>query len=136
MFEWAKNPYPDLSVLGETVEGAPEHVWIEPTTRCNTRCAHCAHFYEQFGEDMPDDQARRIFDAVIEDTRRAELIGYGEPFVSRSFDLIFDECARRGIEIFITTNGLKLRDEALVERLVRAGTRLTVSVDGGAQGIL
>jgi len=39
--------------LKETVHGNPRHIRIEPTTRCNTRCVHCGHFYKKFGEEMP-----------------------------------------------------------------------------------
>jgi len=125
-----KNPYPDLASLGEVAQAGPGHVWIEPTSRCNTRCIHCVHYYREFGEDMPEELARKVFDSVLAGVRRAELIGLGEPFVASSFDMLFDECLRRGLEIYITTNGIRLRDEALVRRLVRGNVWLTYSIDG------
>ncbi|NQU42720.1 glycosyltransferase [bacterium] len=52
MLTFWKNQYPDLDSLNDTVQESPRHLWIEPTSRCNTRCRHCAHFHSQFGVDM------------------------------------------------------------------------------------
>ena len=125
-----ENPYPDLDCLGETVEGGPKHVWIEPTTRCNTRCAHCAHFYRQFGEDMRAEVVDQILGSALDAVELAELTGYGEPFLAPRFDEMFEECRRRGILISVITNGILLRDEARAAKLVRSNVILHLSIDG------
>ena len=116
--------------MNEIVAHNPIHVWIEPTTRCNTRCRHCQHFYSTFGADMSAALYEKIRDAVLDDVRSAELIGYGEPLMSERFDRMADDCAARGVAIRLTTNGLLLNSDARVEKLVRAGASVTVSVDG------
>ncbi|MCC6545940.1 SPASM domain-containing protein [Candidatus Sumerlaeota bacterium] len=115
---------------GEYVVANPVHVWIEPTNRCNTRCRHCDHFYRQFGEDMPHSLYEKIKRDVLPDVKRAELIGYGEPFMGKHFWEMFDDCAQRGIEMYTTSNGILLRDDGRVSKVVRNDITLCLSVDG------
>ncbi len=110
--------------------GNPTHVWIEPTNRCNTRCTHCGHFYHHFGEDMPEELYERIARAVLDGVERVELLGYGEPFMAKNFERMFDECAARGIKIFTTSNGILLRNDERVAKIVRHDVLLNLSIDG------
>lgn len=108
----------------------PGHVWIEPTSRCNTKCMHCEHGYTDFGGDMSDDLFRRVMASVIEGADHIDLIGYGEPLIAKHFDAMLDECLRRGLKISTTTNGILLRSEKIAKKMVQAGMQLALSIDG------
>ena len=108
----------------------PTHIWIEPTTRCNTRCIHCRHYYETFGQDMPSSLYNKISEQAMDRAEIVDLIGYGEPLMAPSFESILEDCSRRGIDVTTTTNGILLKKPELRERIVRAGIRLSLSLDG------
>jgi radical SAM protein with 4Fe4S-binding SPASM domain len=120
----------NLDALGETVSENPTHIWIEPTNRCNTKCAHCGHFYSKFGEDMEGDLYRKILEQAADNLERVELIGYGEPLMARHFQEMFDEMTRRGVHVYTTSNGILLRKDEVVAKLVRAPMTLCLSIDG------
>lgn len=119
-----------MEKLPEIVSWNPNHIWIEPTTRCNTRCKYCLHWYEKFGEDMPYEIYAKIRSQVLDHVKRAELIGYGEPFIAQFFWEMFDDCVKRDIEIYTTTNGLPLLNEEILPRIVRARIVICLSLDG------
>jgi MoaA/NifB/PqqE/SkfB family radical SAM enzyme len=125
-----------LGIGGDIVGHNPRHVWIEPTNRCNTRCTHCGHFYSKFGQDMDRALYHRVAASVLDDLKTIELIGYGEPFMAKHFDEMFDECASRGIHIFTTSNGILLRDDARVSKVVRSLMTLCLSIDGATKETL
>ncbi len=122
--------------LPEVVDWNPTHIWIEPTNRCNTRCTHCDHYYRQFGGDMPFDLYEKIRAQVLDGVERVELIGYGEPFMAKHYWEMFDECQRRGILVYSTSNGILLRDDERVSKVVRANMVLTLSIDGARKETL
>lgn len=122
--------FSDLDNLPETVEKNPSHIWIEPTDRCNTRCIHCRHYYSNFGRDMPDEVYQKIVDEVLDDVTSMDLIGYGEPLLAKNFEKMYDDCLKREILVYTTTNGILLKNEALLEKIIRGGMRLCLSVDG------
>jgi len=129
----AKTQGLDLDSLSEFQTENPNHIWIEPTNRCNTRCRHCDHFYRVFGEDMELDLYEKIEREVLDGVERAELIGYGEPFMGKNFMRMFDACVERGITIFTTSNGILLRDPELAAKVVRNDVKLNLSIDGARQ---
>src|SRR5689334_14808322 len=104
----------ELGIGDETVERNPTHIWIEPTNRCNTRCTHCGHYYSQFGRDMDEALYRRVAESLLDGLEKVSLIGYGEPFMAKHFNEMFDECSKRRIHISTTSNGILLRDDARV----------------------
>lgn len=124
------NKAEDVYSLPDVVDHQPSHIWIEPTNRCNTRCTHCGHFYSQFGEDMAADLYEKIEAEVLDHVKRAELIGYGEPFMGKNFMRMFDACVERGIEIYTTSNGILLRNSELTAKVVRNNVHLCLSIDG------
>jgi MoaA/NifB/PqqE/SkfB family radical SAM enzyme len=124
------NPHSGVPSLPETVAANPTHIWVEPTNRCNTRCTHCAHYYSRFGEDMPGEMFRKIQDALFDDVKAVELIGYGEPLLAADFNDMLDACLSRGIRVLFTTNGILLRSDALLTKLVRADVEIALSIDG------
>lgn len=125
-----RNPYPDLSRLEETTDAPPKHLWLEATSRCNTRCKTCPHFYQTFGVDMSDDVVRKVREGVLDGVKSVDLIGCGEPFIARHWETLFKLCSEKNIKIDITTNGIRLADHDLVRRLVRNNVVLAFSCDG------
>lgn len=121
---------PNEPPLTEVVASNPSHIWIEPTTRCNTRCTHCHHYYDHFGEDMPIDLFSIIRDHVLDAVKYVQLVGYGEPFMAKNYWEMFDELSGRGIEIMSISNGILLRDDDRVAKMVRQKMTLTLSIDG------
>jgi MoaA/NifB/PqqE/SkfB family radical SAM enzyme len=111
----------------------PSHIWIEPTTRCNTRCRHCDHYYRAFGSDMEERVYRKIRDSVLDGVASVDLYGDGEPFLGACFDEMFEDCLRRGIRINLTSNGILLRQDDLADRVARANVELILSVDGASK---
>ncbi|MBN1517939.1 SPASM domain-containing protein [Candidatus Sumerlaeota bacterium] len=120
----------DCRCLPDHVRHQPNHIWIEPTNRCNTRCRHCAHYYRKFGEDMPPALYEKIRTALLDHVETVELIGYGEPFIGGSFHHMFDDCQRRKIKVHCTSNGILLRKPELTSKFVRGKMQIALSIDG------
>lgn len=113
----------------------PVHAWIEPTNRCNTRCIHCGHYYSVFGADMDGATYSRVQAELIPELERVSLIGYGEPLMASMLDDMLSDCISKGLKIHITTNGLLLNNETLVEKLVKNNVSLNVSIDGATKNV-
>ena len=107
----------------------PKTVWIVPTTRCNTRCRTCPHFYSDYGQDMSDEVFARIESEVLDHVQQVHLVGGGEPLISKIFPAMLDACIRRKIKITFITNTIALTEE-MVRRLVQNGAEIMVSIDG------
>ena len=136
VFGFLKNPFLDLDQLGETVDVPPKRVSIVPTSRCNTRCIYCRHYYKRFGEDMPEEVYDRIARAIYPGAETVDLTGDGEAFLSPLFDRMMSDCARHRARISLVTNGIALaRDDGLISRLVAGGVSLSLSMDGASAEI-
>mgnify|MGYP006286942121 FL=1 len=116
--------------IKETAEKNPFHAWIEPTSRCNTKCTYCEHYYSNFGEDMPRGLYHKIRKAIFPNLERAELIGYGEPLIADIFDEMFNDCVENDIEVYTTTNGLMLLKEGFLEKFAKENITICLSIDG------
>ena len=127
-----KNPYPDIENLPEIVEANPNHIWLEPTNRCNNRCRHCGHFYSDFGKDMPDSVIDEVKKALLPHVKSVRLVGYGEPLIAKGIIRILDECLHRNIHVNLTTNGILCRDPRIVKMLVDCEVCLNFSIDGAS----
>lgn len=112
-------------------EANPAEMWLEPTSRCNTRCRHCQHYYRDYGQDIDAEVWEKVRADVMPSVRTVILNGYGEPFLARIFPAMLSECGERGLHIFTTSNGILLRDRERVADLVRRPMTLILSVDGG-----
>jgi len=120
-----------ISTVGkQNAPAFPVHIWLEPTNKCNTRCIHCAHYYSAFGNDMTEEIYLTIKNTLMRKLKRISLIGYGEPFVSKLFKQMFDDCVEQNLIINITSNGIMMRDKKLVEMIVSNRVNLTISMDG------
>lgn len=107
----------------------PHTIWVVPTTKCNTRCRTCGHFYADYGEDMHPDIFARIENEVLDHVQRVHLVGGGEPLVSKIFPAMLEACFKRGIKVFFITNTIALTEE-LMRVLVEHDAEIMVSLDG------
>ncbi|MBF0553151.1 MAG: radical SAM protein [Nitrospirae bacterium] len=94
----------------------------------------CAHAYHDFGEDMSLAVYEKIKTQVLDYVKHVEIIGYGEPLLSKHFMTILDDCLHRGIKVSTTTNGTLLT-ETTIEKLVKGSVNLTLSVDGATSDV-
>jgi hypothetical protein len=116
--------------LKPVAPGRPKMVFIGVTDRCNTRCRHCPHYHYTFGTDMSEAVMRKAIDALAEGLELIAPQGVGEPLIAKPFYMVLEACERSGVPVGFATNGILLRDEALVRRLVRAPVQIGVSIDG------
>jgi len=114
--------------------GAPLHLTLFVTGRCNLRCRHCFHWREVAdgvpGPELAD--VRRLADSAA---RMGPLLwvsfGGGEPFLRADLPELARAFGRHGLRhLAIPTNGLVERQHDAVERIVaeNPGTFLSVSV--------
>lgn len=120
----------NIATYNETVSANPQHIWIEPTTRCNIRCIHCAHYYSDFGVEMSPELYAKISKGIFNDVKSVEIIGYGEPLFSKIFFTAFDDCVALNLKILTTTNGLLLKKNDIIKKIVRNDVDLCLSIDG------
>jgi len=111
-------------------EPKARYVWIEPTTRCNTRCKYCYHWNDNFGADMAPEIYARIRDQVLVDVWKTDLNGYGEPLIAPFFWDMLEDCLSRDIEVVFTTNGILLSREDIISKLSHNGITINISIDG------
>ena len=113
--------------------GWPTHVQIEPTNRCNLRCALCPI---TDGMDRPSgDMSWDVFTKLVDEAGKYIFImmlwDWGEPFLNpRLCDMIL-YARQRGIKTLVSTNGHFIRSRERAEQLVRSGLdALIIAVDG------
>lgn len=109
----------------------PRELWIEPTTRCNIRCITCEKYLKPPGLDfdMEPEVYEEIRQQILPYVHRIYIVGLGEPLFAPLFQLMVDDCIKLGIKFSYTTNGVLLNEE-LVEKTVRYGFGIALSVDG------
>jgi len=94
-----------------------EFIQIEPTTRCNFKCAFCPGRHLEQG-----DIEYGLFSKIMEeypDIRYLQLYGEGEPFLYPSFFKMVKEAADRNIKISTITNGSLLNNN--IEKILESG---------------
>jgi radical SAM protein with 4Fe4S-binding SPASM domain len=94
---------------------------------------HCQHYYSQFGQDMEPAIFEKIVTSVLPGVEDVVLNGYGEPFLAKHFDAMFDVCVKHGCKLDITSNGLLLRDPERLKRLGSGFVKLALSLDGACK---
>lgn len=108
---------------------------ISVTDRCNFRCAYCMprerfamHDYLPREEILTFEEIERVAGAFVAlGVRKLRLTG-GEPLLRRDLPLLVQRLAGLGVELALTTNGVRLPE--LAAPLRAAGLhRITVSLD-------
>ncbi len=119
---------------------APVHVQMVLSDLCNQNCHFCAYRMDNgftskfFGGNpvrfIPTAKAKEILDdcAAI-GTRAIEFTGGGEPTVHKDWAAVIGHAQGLGLETGLVTNGVRLREHAVLEGLKWA----RVSLDAGAE---
>jgi prepilin-type processing-associated H-X9-DG protein len=100
-----------LGLLGAPVRSEPVSIDVEPTVRCNLRCAFCQHTTRRrTAPDMTPELFGRILDA-FPGLDEIKLQGMGEPLVNRDLPAMVRAAKGRGIRVKTYTNGSLLTEE-------------------------
>lgn len=113
----------------------PMFLQIETTSHCNGRCVICERTHNRF-------EPRRLDPAVLDTLERevfptlrdTSIQGFGEPLVDPRFDEVLDRMTAHGVHTGFTTNAALLTADRL-EKYVRLGVFLTVSIDGASREV-
>jgi len=95
-------------------------MYVQITTACNMRCAHCCYDTSYSGEYMSSD----VFDAALKlpRTRCTVDIGGGEPTIHPNFWEFIDKAQKSNYEtVWIVTNGKKTTDALKLAYLAKIG---------------
>ncbi|MEA3432199.1 MAG: radical SAM protein [candidate division WOR-3 bacterium] len=84
---------------------------IEPTLRCNLKCAHCYVAYDHTKKEMTYEEVCHILDEITEAGCLWLLITGGEPFVREDFLDIYTYAKKKGLIITLFTNGTLITPE-------------------------
>lgn len=78
---------------------------IEPTFRCNLKCAHCYVAHDPKKKEMTYEEICHILDEITEAGCLWLLITGGEPFVRGDFLDVYTYAKKKGLLITLFTNG-------------------------------
>lgn len=114
-----------------------QKLWLPITYKCNLRCSMCGQWGdlgrslkyapEKLREELSLPTLKEIVDSVASSRPKICLIG-GEPLLSPHWYELAHYIRSRGLFVEITTNGLKLGEEA--DRAWRVFDAIHVSLDG------
>jgi len=116
--------------------GWPTHLQIEPTNRCNLRCALCP---VTAGMDRPNGHMdlnvyKKIVDEIGDYVFLILLWDWGEPFLNPSIYEMISYAKQKGIKLVSSTNGHLFKDGEQAARLVASGLdSIIFAVDGISQ---
>lgn len=115
--------------------GLPTHAHVEPSSRCNLRCAYCPVGTEQGPTGHMDPAVFRGFvDQVQDHALLLALWGWGEPFVCPSVYEMIAYAHAKGLRVLSSTNGHLFVKHEHAEGVVRSGLdALIVSLSGTSQ---
>jgi MoaA/NifB/PqqE/SkfB family radical SAM enzyme len=125
-----------LGRCGFPVCPEPVHIDIEPTVRCNLRCAFCQRSsWSRSAPDMSLELFKRILNQ-FPGLEKIKLQGMGEPMLNPAFFEMVAEAKQRNIFVYVFTNGTLFTD-AIIESLVQSGIdEVFISCDHYDPGIL
>ncbi len=120
----------DLSAPFLFASGGVRLIQIQPTLRCNLRCAHC------YSESGPDKRGELPLASLARFVTDARELGYGyvgvsggEPFLWSALDDFLDVVSDLHFSSSVTTNGTLLSPRRAARLRGRVGL-IAVSVDG------
>ncbi|MBZ8134548.1 radical SAM protein [Afifella sp. IM 167] len=106
----------------QTIRPDPRFLYLTLTADCNLRCKGC-HYGRDFmpGHELELELVKgAIDDAAEAGFERVRLYG-GEPLIHRDLPEMVSYIAERGMEMWLTTNGILLKGK--LDRLYEAGLR-------------
>jgi radical SAM protein with 4Fe4S-binding SPASM domain len=116
--------------------GLPTHLQIEPTNRCNLRCALCP---VTAGLDRPSGYMdfnlyKKFIDEVGDYVFLILLWDWGEPFLNPSIYEMISYAKQKGIKLVSSTNGHLFKDREQANKLIASGLdSIIFAVDGISQ---
>jgi uncharacterized radical SAM superfamily Fe-S cluster-containing enzyme len=103
------------------------------TSACNLDCPICYTINKNDGaHQLSPDGLRRILDHLLEEHDELDIINFtgGEPTLNPHLPEFLAMCREAGIRrLTISTNGLKLLDEAYVRKMAALDARIVLSLD-------
>lgn len=132
-FKFAEYPQKKI------VDDFPIVVAIEPTSRCNLRCAMCFQADQTFFTDKKSigsidmDLYRQLIDEMA-DNQPCSLVlaSRGEPLLHRNFmEMVFYATKKKIMDVKINTNATVLTEEKSRKLLAAEPTTIVFSVDAG-----
>jgi MoaA/NifB/PqqE/SkfB family radical SAM enzyme len=116
--------------------GWPTHLQIEPTTRCNLRCALCP-VTSGMDRDIGHMELS-LFQRLLDEAGRHALLvllwDWGEPFVHPQIYEMIAYAKSSGLKVVSSSNGHVFADETEARKLVQSGIdSIIVAVDGITQ---
>ncbi|WP_337606459.1 radical SAM protein [Claveliimonas sp.] len=111
----------------------PDFFQIESTDYCNSKCIMCEHYFthNKQAEILSMETLEHMRDA-IQLSRRINLNGMGEPFISKLVKQQIDLYVGYGNKIVANTN-LSVLDDELIERIGKDFEWLAISIDGASK---
>ena len=120
------------------INHSPAMLFMDVTNRCNMDCPMCGFSLRGMGFEFnpPLEYFEKVLHAVSEMRPRpvVNLFG-GEPTVRDDMFDIIDIGRKYGLDMQITTNGLRLADEEYCRKLCEAGVGLRLAFDGRSREI-
>ncbi len=113
---------------------APLKIYFDFTNRCNLSCRHCITSSSPTVDTSDELSPTRITELIMEIAELGALelaTGGGEPFFHPEWERLFHAVVEVGLNLIITTNGLRLTAD--VVRVLREvePLEMRVSFDGG-----
>ena len=125
-----KSTYTSTTFLGI----APLKTYFDFTNRCNLSCRHCITSSSPDVDTSEELSTERIKELIAEIARIGVLeiaTGGGEPLMHPEWASLFQAVTTSGLNLIVTTNGLRLTDLAV--RMLKGinPLEIRVSFDGG-----
>ena len=92
--------------------------YIQITTRCNMRCAHCCFACTEVGEDMTLETWENVKEKILYG-EESVCIGGGEPTLHKEFNTILMDCIADIYDVCIITNGTVTKRALLLAKLTK-----------------
>jgi uncharacterized radical SAM superfamily Fe-S cluster-containing enzyme len=106
---------------------------IPITSGCNLDCPICYTINKNdHAHNLSKEELQKILDNLVEEHGELDIINFtgGEPTLHPQLPEFLEMCRAAGIRrLTISTNGLKLTDEAYVRRLAAVDARIVLSLD-------
>ena len=113
-----------------------KHVFIEPTNRCNLRCAICSNTFKRPQGNIELSTYKRIVGELGEKCPDVEVRVFfsGEPLLYPGIDELIRIAKGCGLHDFLIHTNAILMTEDLAKKLIDAGlTKISFSIDGGSK---
>lgn len=121
-------------IHGKTVY--PIYAEIAPSGTCNHRCTFCALDYMEYKKRFLDKGVllERLAELAQKGLKSVMYAGEGEPLLHPDIGDIITGTKKSGIDVALTTNGVKLHKE-LIEQSLGYITWIKVSINGGTPDV-